>query len=42
MLAYVLLAVLTLFVAVIAIRTIRFTPKAQPEISHEEFAFEST
>ena len=33
----ILLAALALFVAVIAVRTIRFTPKPQPAVSEETF-----
>ena len=40
MFGMILLCALALFVAVIAIRTARFTPKAQPEISNEEFSFD--
>ena len=40
MLGMILLAVLALFVAVIAVRTIRFTPKPQPAVSDETFDFE--
>ena len=36
----ILLAALAVFVAVIALRTIRFTPKPQPEISDETFDFD--
>ena len=35
-----ILAVVLIFVAVIVLRTIRFTPKAQPEISDEVFDFD--
>ena len=38
--AVLILALIAVFVAVIAIRTIRFTPKPQPEISHETFDFD--
>ena len=37
---YLILIALGLFVAVIAVRTIRFTPKAQPSVSEETFAFD--
>ena len=37
MLGMILLAALALFVAVIAVRTIRFTPKPQPAVSEETF-----
>ena len=38
--ALVIFAAIAVFVAVIAIRTIRFTPKPQPEISDETFDFD--
>ena len=37
MLGMILLIALVLFVAVIAVRTIRFTPKPQPAVSEETF-----
>ena len=37
MLGMILLVALALFVAVIAVRTIRFTPKPQPAVSEETF-----
>ena len=37
-----ILAAVLIFVAVIALRTIRFTPKAQPEISDEVYDFDKT
>ena len=40
MIGYLLLAVLVVFVAVIAIRTLTFKPKAQPAISDEEVTFD--
>ena len=40
MFGYILLAVVLLFVAVVTVRTIRFKPKAQPEISDEEYPFD--
>ena len=40
MIGYIILAALAVFVAVIAVRTIRFTPKPQPEISDETFDFD--
>ena len=36
----ILLAVVAVFVAVVAVRTIRFTPKAQPGLNNEEYAFD--
>ena len=36
----ILLGILSAFVAVILIRTVRFKPKAQPEISNEEISFD--
>ena len=38
--ALVIFAAIAVFIAVIAIRTIRFTPKAQPEISDEVYDFD--
>lgn len=40
MIGYLILAAFLLFIAVIAIRTIRFIPKPQPEISDETFPFD--
>ena len=40
MIGYIILFLLALFVAVIAVRTIRFKPKAQPVISNEEYKFD--
>ena len=40
MIGYLILAALLIFVAVIAVRTIRFKPKAQPPISNEEISFD--
>ena len=40
MLGYIILAALLVFLAVIAVRTIRFTPKPQPKISDETFDFD--
>ena len=40
MLGFLILAALLIFVAVVAVRTIRFTPKPQPEISDETFDFD--
>ena len=40
MFGYLILALLALFVIIVAVRTIRFTPKAQPTISNEEYAFD--
>jgi len=40
MFGYMILAALIVFIAVIAIRTIRFTPKPQPQISDETFDFD--
>ena len=40
MIGYLILALVLVFVAIIAIRTIRFTPKPQPEISDEIFDFD--
>ena len=40
MLGMIILAALVLFVAVVVIRTIRFTPKPQPVISEETFDFD--
>ena len=39
MIGYLILAVLVAFIAVVAIRTIRFRPKPQPEVTKEEIAF---
>ena len=39
MIVYILLAVIVVFVAVIAVRTIRFTPKPQPQVDTETFDF---
>ena len=39
MIGWILLALLAVFVALIAVRTIRFKPKAQPEISEEDYNF---
>ncbi len=40
MIGYLILALVLLFAAVVAVRTIRFTPKPQPEISDEELSFD--
>ena len=40
MIGYLILAAVLLFVAVIAIRTIRFKPKPQPKTSNEEVSFD--
>ena len=40
MIGFLILAVIVCFIAVIAVRTIRFTPKAQPAVSGEEIAFD--
>ena len=40
MIGYLILALVLVFVAIIALRTIRFTPKPQPSISNEEFDFD--
>ncbi len=40
MIGYILLTVLAVFVAVVALRTISFKPKAQPATSNEEVAFD--
>ena len=40
MIGYILLAVIVVFVAVIAVRTIRFTPKPQPQADKETFDFD--
>lgn len=40
MLAYIVLLAAALFVAVVAVRTVRFTPKPQPAISEETFDFD--
>ena len=37
---YLILALVAVFVAVVAIRTIRFTPKPQPPVSQEEVSFD--
>lgn len=42
MIGYLILAVLVAFIAVVAIRTIRFRPKPQPEVTKEEIAFDRT
>ena len=42
MLGYILLAAVLVFIIVVAVRTVRFTPKAQPEISTEEYPFDKT
>ena len=39
MIGYLILATFLLFIAVIAVRTVRFTPKPQPEVSDETFPF---
>ena len=39
MIGYLILAAFLLFIAVIAVRTVRFTPKPQPEVSDETFPF---
>ena len=39
MIGYLILAVLVAFIAVVAVRTIRFRPKPQPEVTKEEIAF---
>ncbi len=40
MIGYLILAVLAAFIAVVAVRTIRFRPKPQPEVTKEEIAFD--
>ena len=40
MIGYLILALVVIFVAVVAIRTVGFKPKAQPEISEEEISFD--
>ena len=40
MVGYIILGILLIFVAVIAIRTLRFTPKPQPKLSDEEVTFD--
>ena len=40
MIGYMLLVIVLAFVAVVTVRTIRFKPKPQPEISNEEFKFD--
>ena len=40
MLGYLILILIIVFAAVIAVRTIRFTPKPQPPISEETFSFD--
>lgn len=40
MIGFPILAVIVCFIAVIAVRTIRFTPKAQPAVSDEETTFD--
>ena len=39
MIGYLILATFLLFIAVIAVRTVRLTPKPQPEVSDETFPF---
>ena len=40
MIGYIVLFLLAAFVTVVAIRTARFTPKTQPELTREEFKFD--
>ena len=40
MLALLILAAAAVFVAVVAVRTIRFTPKPQPKVSDETVSFD--
>ncbi len=40
MIGYLILGIVVLFLAVVAIRTLRFTPKAQPELQKEEAVFD--
>ena len=40
MIGYLVLAVIALFAAVVAVRTLRFTPKPQPTVSTEEYNFD--
>ena len=40
MIGYLILAVLAAFLAVVAVRTIRFRPKPQPAVTKEEIAFD--
>lgn len=40
MIGYWILAVLAAFIAVVAVRTIRFRPKSQPEVTKEKIAFD--
>ena len=40
MIGYLILAILVVFIAVVAIRTIRFRPKPKPEVTKEEIAFD--
>ena len=40
MIGYILLAAVVIFIAVVAVRTIRFKPKPQPEILDQEYQFD--
>ncbi len=40
MIGYLILTILVVFIAVVAVRTIRFRPKPQPEVTKEEIAFD--
>ena len=40
MIGYLILTILVVFIAVVAIRTIRFRPKPKPEVTKEEIAFD--
>ncbi|MBQ6891929.1 MAG: M20/M25/M40 family metallo-hydrolase, partial [Clostridia bacterium] len=40
MAGYIILGIVLVFAAVIAIRTVRFTPKPQPQLSDEEVTFD--
>ena len=42
MFGYILLGAVALFLAVIAVRTVRFTPKSQPAVSEENFELDQT
>ena len=40
MIGYIILAAVAVFLAVVAVRTAAFKPKAQPKISDEEITFD--
>ena len=40
MIGYLILAILVLFIGIVTVRTLRFRPRSQPEVSGETFSFD--